>query len=86
MAMVDNATMYQHFNRKLLPSHIQTLETEWVRKLSVPVPRMAFGYMAARAAEIERELDGRLAASIGCHFLDGRRDRGNDGQHQSHFR
>lgn len=63
-AMVDNAALYQRFNRRLQPAHMQVLEKEWTRKLSVTAPRTALAYMAARATEIERELDGRLATSI----------------------
>jgi FkbM family methyltransferase len=63
-AMIDNASVYQRFNRKLQPAHMQTLEKEWTRKLSVSAQRTTFAYMAARANEVERDLDGRLATSV----------------------
>lgn len=64
MAAFDNSTWFQRFNRRLLDSHITTLEREWARKLSVQASRPSLGYMAARAVEVERELEGRLATSI----------------------
>jgi len=63
-AQFDNATWYQHFNRRLNNDQIVTLETEWRKRLSVPISRAVLGYMADRACEIERQLDGRLATSI----------------------
>lgn len=63
-AAFDNAVWFQHFNRRLQRAHIETLEREWARKLSVQASRPSLGYMAARAVEVERELEGRLATSI----------------------
>jgi cephalosporin hydroxylase len=63
-SMFDNASWYQRFNRRLQQQQIQTLEKEWTRKLSVSATKPTFGYMAARANEIERELDGRLATTV----------------------
>ncbi|HCN91965.1 FkbM family methyltransferase [Hyphomonas sp. UBA5107] len=60
----DNATWFQHFNRRLSKHHIHTLETEWRKRLSIPIAPATLGYMADRACEIERQLDGRLATSI----------------------
>jgi FkbM family methyltransferase len=60
----NNANWYQHFNRRLSSDHIKLLETEWRKRLSVPVSKAVVGYMATRACEIERQLDGRLATSI----------------------
>tara|TARA_R110001606_G_scaffold101051_5_gene221960 strand:- start:5880 stop:12236 length:6357 start_codon:yes stop_codon:yes gene_type:complete len=63
-ARFDNATWFQHFNRRLSKHHIHTLETEWRKRLSTPIAPATLGYMADRACEIERQLDGRLATSI----------------------
>ena len=63
-AQFDNATWYQHFNRRLTNDQIATLESEWRKRLSVPISRAVLGYMANRACEIERQLDGRLATSV----------------------
>ncbi|MBU1289526.1 MAG: FkbM family methyltransferase, partial [Alphaproteobacteria bacterium] len=63
-AQFDNATWYQHFNRRLTNDQIVTLESEWRKRLSVPISRAVLGYMANRACEIERQLDGRLATSV----------------------
>jgi len=60
----NNAAWYQRFNRKLTAGHIKELETEWRKRLSVPVSKAVVGYMANRACEIERQLDGRLATAI----------------------
>ncbi|WP_430401871.1 FkbM family methyltransferase [Hyphomonas sp.] len=60
----NNATWFQFFNRRLSADHIAVLETEWRKRLSVPVSRAILGYMANRACEIENQLAGRLATSI----------------------
>lgn len=60
----NNATWYQRFNRRLSADHIKLLESEWRKRLSVPISNAVVGYMANRACEIERQLDGRLATSI----------------------
>lgn len=60
----DNATWFQHFNRRLARPHIETFEKEWRKRLSLPIAPATLGYMADRACEIERQLDGRLATSI----------------------
>lgn len=63
-ATFDNATWFQHFNRRLTKHHIHTIESEWRKRLSTPISPATLGYMADRACEIERQLDGRLATSI----------------------
>jgi predicted O-methyltransferase YrrM len=63
-AQVDNAAAYRPFNRKLRSEHMQVLETAWAPKLSLSLTRPGLAYMAARASEVERELDGRFDASI----------------------
>ncbi|KCZ47290.1 MULTISPECIES: FkbM family methyltransferase [unclassified Hyphomonas] len=63
-AQFDNTRWYQHFNRRLSDQHIQTLENEWRKRLSVPISKQVLGYMASRACDIERRLDGRLATSV----------------------
>ncbi|PKP81497.1 MAG: hypothetical protein CVT79_10460 [Alphaproteobacteria bacterium HGW-Alphaproteobacteria-18] len=60
----DNAAWFQHFNRKLSKQHIETLDKEWRKRLSIPMQPATLGYMANRACEIERQLEGRLATSI----------------------
>tara|TARA_R110002110_G_scaffold403866_1_gene621835 strand:+ start:2146 stop:9000 length:6855 start_codon:yes stop_codon:yes gene_type:complete len=60
----DNAHWYQFFNRRLTANHIEILETEWRKRLSIPVSKAVLGYMATRACEIERQLEGRLATSV----------------------
>lgn len=63
-SLFNNANWYQRFNRRLSSDHIRVLETEWPKRLSMPVSKAVLGYMANRACEIERQLDGRLATSI----------------------
>lgn len=63
-AQFDNAAWFQHFNRKLSRQHIDTLDKEWRKRLSIPMQPATLGYMANRACEIERRLEGRLATSI----------------------
>ena len=60
----ENAAWFQHFNRKLSKQHVDTLDKEWRKRLSVPMQPATLGYMANRACEIERQLEGRLATSI----------------------
>lgn len=63
-AMHDNATWFQHFNRKLSQEHINVFRSEWQKRLSVKITPQLLGYMASRACDIERQLDGRVATSI----------------------
>ncbi len=63
-ALVDNASSYRVSNRKLEVEHMQLLEAQWAPSLSVTTSRQGLAYMAARAAEVERELDGRFGAAI----------------------
>lgn len=60
----DNLRTYQRFNRQLSNQHIDVLSKEWSRKLSTPLTRQSLGYMASRACEMEKRLEGRLATSI----------------------
>lgn len=60
----DNSVWYQHFNRKLTSKHIDLFKGEWEKKLSIPITKQRLGYMATRACDLERMLDGRLATSI----------------------
>jgi cephalosporin hydroxylase len=63
-AQFDNSRWFQHFNRRLSNEHTHTLETEWRKRLSLPISKQVLGYMASRACDIERRLDGRLATSV----------------------
>lgn len=63
-AMHDNAAWFQHFNRELRQEHIDVFRKDWQKKLSLKLAPQTLGYMAARACEIERKLDGRVATSI----------------------
>ena len=60
----DNTQWFQHFNRKLKQDHIDTLRKDWQKRLSLKLQPQTLGYMAARACDIERQLDGRLATTI----------------------
>ena len=60
----DNANWYQSFNRRLTSHQAHALESDWRKRLSVPVSKAIVGYMATRACAIERQLEGRLATSI----------------------
>lgn len=60
----DNSRWYQRFNRRLNDQHIQTLEKEWRKRLSMPISQKVLGYMASRVCDIERRLDGRLATTV----------------------
>lgn len=50
--------------QRLLPEQVKVLESEWAGRLSAPVTASELVYAGARAAEIERRLDGRLGAGI----------------------
>ncbi|WP_300390896.1 FkbM family methyltransferase [Henriciella sp.] len=60
----NNAAWFQHFNRELGPDHIQIFEKDWPKRLSIPISKASLGYMAAKACDVEKQLDGRLATSI----------------------
>ncbi|MEQ8558532.1 MAG: FkbM family methyltransferase [Henriciella sp.] len=60
----NNSAWFQHFNRALKPEHVEVFEKEWPKRLSIPITKPKLGYMATRACDIERNLDGRLATSI----------------------
>lgn len=62
--VLDSASWYEPNNRKLRSDHIELLESDWTRRLALDVSRPAIGYMTTRIATLERELDGRLRASI----------------------
>ncbi len=68
-AQVDNAAAYKPFNRTLQPEHIEVLESAWAPRLSLSISRPNLAYMAARAIEVERNLEGRFAASIEDQLL-----------------
>jgi FkbM family methyltransferase len=63
-SQIDHSRWYQFFNRRLKAAHVETLESEWPKRLSVPITKARLGYMAERACNVERDLDGRLATSI----------------------
>lgn len=63
-AQFNNSVWYQHFNRRLRNEHYAVLDSEWRKRLSVPIARSTLGYMANRACMLEEQLDGRLATSI----------------------
>ena len=60
----NNSNWYQRFNRKLQDDHIKILETDWRRRLSIPLSKTTIGYMATRACDIELRLEGRLATTV----------------------
>jgi FkbM family methyltransferase len=60
----DNNAWFQHFNRQLKAEHVTELEQNWRKRLSIPIAKATLGYMAGRACDIERALDGRLATSV----------------------
>lgn len=62
--VADGAGWYEPNNRQLRADHVEQLETAWARRLSLDITRPAIGYMTGRIATLERELDGRLRASI----------------------
>jgi len=62
--VLDTASWFEPGNRQLRSEHVASLESEWARRLSIDISRPAIGYMATRINQLERELDGRLRASI----------------------
>ncbi len=62
--VLDGANWYEPNNRKLRHDHVERIEAEWTRKLSLDISRSTIGYMTTHIATLERELDGRLRASI----------------------
>ena len=62
--VLDAASWFEPNNRKLRADHVESVETDWARRLALDLSRPAIGYMATRINNLERELDGRLRASI----------------------
>ncbi len=60
----NNSIWFQRFNRQLKQEHIEIIDKEWSRRLSVKMTEPELGYMASRACEVETMLSGRLATSI----------------------
>ena len=60
----DGGGWYESGNRQLRADHVEQLESDWTRRLSLELTRPAIGYMTGRIATLERELDGRLRAPI----------------------
>ena len=60
----NNSIWFQRFNRQLKQEHIEIIDKEWCRRLSVKMTEPQIGYMASRACQVESMLSGRLAASI----------------------
>lgn len=60
----DNSTWYQHFNRQLRQDHVEVLQNEWRKRLSLPTSPHILGYMATRICLLEKQMDGRLATTV----------------------
>lgn len=55
---------FQHFNRVLSKSHIQTLEDNWLKPLNLKESEKSIAYTASRILTLEERMKGRLATSL----------------------
>jgi len=61
---VFNFGDYQSFKRKLTKSHVEVLQQEWSKKLSLKFTPKSLAYLAHRICTLENTSRGRLATTI----------------------